>query len=85
MPNFTTLYNNYEKTNNVCGFCEQYAENNVATRFLLVRSLDKNNLRDIIESYSTESPVGTIPALAEKAYNSSVTIEQLIAYIESKR
>ena len=85
MPNFTTLYNNYEKTNNVCGFCEQYAENNVATRFLLVRSLDRNNLRDIIESYSTESPVGTIRVLTEKAYNSSVTIEQLIAYIESKR
>lgn len=85
MPNFSTLYNNYEKTNNVCGFCEQYAENNVATRFLLVRSLDKNNLRDIIESYSTESPDGTIRVLTEKAYNSSVTIEQLIAYIESKR
>ena len=85
MPNFTTLYNNYEKTNNVCGFCEQYAENNVATRFLLVRSLDKNHLRDIIENYSTESPDGTIRILAEKAYNSSVTIEQLIAYIESKR
>lgn len=85
MPNFITLYNNYEKTNNVCGFCEQYAENNVATRFLLVRSLDRNNLRDIIECYSTESPVGTIRVLTEKAYNSSVTIEQLIAYIESKR
>ena len=65
MPNFTTLYNNYEKTNNVCGFCEQYAENNVATRFLLVRSLDKNHLRDIIENYSTESPDGTICILAE--------------------
>lgn len=85
MPNFTTLYNNYEKTKNVCGFCEQYAENSVATRFLLVRSLDRNNLRDIIERYSTESPDGTISVLTEKAYNSSVTIEQLIAYIESKR
>lgn len=85
MPNFTALYNNYEKTNNVCGFCEQYAEDNIATRFLLVRSLDRNNLRDIIESYSTESPDGTIRVLTEKAYNSSATIEQLIAYIESKR
>ena len=85
MPNFTTLYNNYEKTNNVCGFCEQYAENDIATRFLLVRSLDRNNLRDIIERYSTESPDGNIRVLTEKAYNSSVTIEQLISYIESKR
>lgn len=85
MPNFTTLYNSYEKTKNVCGFCDQYAENNVATRFLLVRSLDRNNLIDIIKSYSTESPDGKIDVLTEKAYNSSVTIEQLIAYIESKR
>lgn len=85
MPNFTTLYNNYEKTNNVCGFCKQYAEDNVATRFLLIRSLDKNNLKDIIERYSTESPDGPIRVLTEKAYNSSVTTEQLISYIESKR
>lgn len=85
MPNFTTLYNNYEKTNNLCGFCEQYAENDVAIRFLLVRSLDRNNLKDIIERYSTEPPDGTIPVLTEKAYNSSATVEQLIAYIESKR
>ena len=85
MPNFTTLYTNYAKTKNVCGFCEQYAENDIATRFLLVRSLDRNNLREIIERYSTESPDGLIPVLTEKAYNSSVTIEQLISYIESKR
>lgn len=85
MPNFTTLYNNYEKTKNVCGFCEQYAANDVATRFLLVRSLDKSNLKDIIETYSRETPDGNIRTLTEKAYNSSVTIEQLISYIESKR
>ena len=85
MPNFTTLYNNYEKTKNVCGFCEQYAEDDVATRFLLVRSLDKNNLKDIIKDYSAESPDGNIRVLTEKAYNSSVTIDQLISYIESKR
>lgn len=85
MPSFTTLYNNYEKTNNVCGFCEQYAADDVATRFLLVRSLDKNNLKDIIEAYSTETTDGNIRVLTEKAYNSSVTIGQLISYIESKR
>ena len=85
MLKFSTIYNNYEKTNNVCGFCEQYAADDVATRFLLVRSLDRANLKDIIESYSTESVDGNVRVLTEKAYNSSVTIEQLIAYIESKR
>lgn len=85
MSDFTTLYSSYEKTNDVCGFCERYAENNVATRFLLVRSLDKSNLRDIIDRYSTDSTDGTIRVLTERAYNSSATIEQLIAYIENKR
>jgi hypothetical protein len=85
MPDFTTLYNNYEKTNDVCGFCERYAEDDVATRFLLVRSLGKNNLKDIIKDYSSESPNGDIRVLTEKTYNSSVTIEDLICYIESKR
>lgn len=85
MADFTTLHDSYEKAKDVCGFCEQYAENNIATRFLLIRSLDTDNLRDIIKSYSTESPDGTIRVLAEKVYYTSVTIEQLIAYIESKR
>lgn len=75
MTDFTTLYNSYEETKDVCGFCEQYAENNIATRFLLIRSLDTDNLRDIIKSYSTESPDGTIRVLAEKVYYTSVTIE----------
>ena len=85
MHSFSNIYDNYEKTKNVCGFCEEYAENNIATRFLLVRSLDKNNLKDIINKYSTESSDGNIRVLTEKAYNSSVTIDQLVYYIESKR
>lgn len=85
MPDFTTLYNEYEHTNNVCQFCEDYRQDNVATRFLLVRSLDKNNLKDIIMAYSTENTEGNVRALTEKAYYSSVTIDQLVDYIVGKR
>jgi len=85
MPNFNTLYIEYEHTNNVCKFCEDYSDNRVATRFLLIRSLDKNNLKEIINTYSTENTEGNIQVLTGKAYNSSVTIEQLVQYIESKR
>ena len=85
MPNFISLYNEYENTKNVCKFCSDYAENDVAIRFLLIRSLDRVNLKDIISLYSEEDPDGNIRTLTEKAYNSSVTIEQLIAYIEGKR
>ena len=85
MSDFTTLYNEYEHTNNVCQFCIDYQQNNVATRFLLVRSLDRNNLKDIITTYSEENTGGNIRALTEKAYNSSVTIDQLVDYIIGKR
>lgn len=85
MPNFFSLYNEYENTKNVCKFCSDYAENDVATRFLLIRSLDRVNLKDIISLYSEEDPDGNIRTLTEKAYNSTVTIAQLIAYIEGKR
>lgn len=85
MPSFSSIYKEYEKTNNVCKFCSDYEENDVATRFLLVRSLDKPNLKDVIESYSDESSTGDFATLTEKAYNSSITIDQLIDYIESHR
>ena len=84
MPDFTTLYNEYEHTNNVCQFCADYRQNNVAIRFLLIRSLDKTNLKDIITIHSTENTDGNVRALTEKAYNSSVTIDQLVDYIVGK-
>ena len=54
MPTFNTLFREYENTNNVCDFCDRYNDDDVATRFLLIRSLDKSNLKDIIEQYSEE-------------------------------
>lgn len=85
MPSYISLYNEYAETKNVCKFCSDYAENDVATRFLLIRSLGKTNLQDIITLYSEETADGKIEILGEKAYNSSVTISQLITYIEGKR
>ena len=85
MLDFATLYNEYEHTKNVCQFCTNYQHNNVAIRFLLIRSLAPNNLKDIITTYSTENTDGKERVLMEKAYNSSVTIDQLIDYIVGKR
>lgn len=85
MPSYISLYNEYAEAKNVCKFCSDYVEDDVATRFLLIRSLDKANLQDIITLYSEEDTDGKIEILGEKAYNSSVTIAQLITYIEGKR
>lgn len=48
MPTFDALYTEFENTKDVCDFCEKYSDDNVATRFLLIRSLDKPNLVDIM-------------------------------------
>ena len=85
MPTFETIYKEYENTNNVCQFYDKYNDNNVSTRFLLIRSLDKSHLIDIINEYSEEEPTGKSKELMYKAYCSSVTIQNLLDYIESKR
>ena len=85
MPNFETLYREFESTTNICKFCEDYHDGNLATRFLLIRSLDKPNLKDLIELYSTEDTMGNFEQLMKKVYNSSITINQLLDYIETKR
>lgn len=83
--NFLKLYNEFENTKDVCKFCETYKEGDTATRFLLIRSLDKSNLKDIITTYSTDDTSGKFQDLTGKAYNSPVTIDQLLSYIEGKR
>lgn len=84
---FEELFNEFEKTRNVCGFCEKHQTDNVATRFLLIRSLEKENLKYIVEHYSSEKVCSkdSNKTLMQKAYDSGVTIDELISYIESKR
>ena len=85
LVDFQTIYNEFEKTKNVCGFCDKYSEDNVATRFLLLRSLDKENLKEIVNKYTLNKPIGNLKSLLELAYNSNVTISDIVRYIESKR
>lgn len=85
MPEFETIYKDYENTNNVCQFYEKYNENDVSTRFLLIRSLDKSHLIEIINKYSEVEPIGKSKELMCQAYYSNVTIQNLLDYIESKR
>ena len=85
MPTFDTLYTEFENTKDVCGFCEKYTDDRIATRFLLIRSLDKPNLVDIITQYGNSAPEGNVRTLAKTAYQSPVTIDQLLAYIEGHR
>lgn len=85
MISFETLYNEYEKTHDVCKFYEKYKNNDISIRFLLVRSLDKNSLKEIVGIYSDENAEGKMEELTKKAYNSHATISDLVEYIEGKR
>lgn len=54
MPTFDALYTEFENTKDVCGFCEKYSDDNVATRFLLIRSLDKAKQSDYHIKFSMQ-------------------------------
>ena len=85
MSVFESLYVEYENTNNVCEFFHKYDNNGIATRFLLVRSLDKSNLREILEHLKITQNSNNIRDLGNSVFESTITDNQLLEYIESKR
>lgn len=85
MIDCSILYNEYENTKDVCSFSKKYQDNDVSTRFLLIRSLDKDNLKEIISRYSNESTEGDVRTLFKKAFDSNATIKNIIDYIEQQR
>lgn len=85
MTKFDEMYKEFENTNNVCAFSDKYKADGVGTRFLLIRSLDKSDLKAIIEKYSDKGASGNFKELIHLAYDSEVTVKQLLEYIESKR
>lgn len=85
MSNFEKLYTEFENTRDVCDFYDKYDFDSTSTRFLLIRSLNKEGLKDIITSHSDKEPSGNFKELIKTAYESQVTIPQLLQYIEGKR
>lgn len=87
MVNFDTLFNEYANTKNgdVYAFCQKYKENSIATRFLLIRSFDSNNLKKLLSKHNISFSGGKEKELMKAAYNSKISIEDLLDYIEEKR
>ncbi len=85
MVNFEDIYKEFEKTKNVVQFCKDYSANDVATRFLLIRSLDDSHLIELLNHHSTKTPSGKAVVLMERLFNTKITVTELLAYIESKR
>lgn len=87
MPSFDSLYNEYAGTKNgdVYAFCQKYENNSIATRFLLIRSFDSKNLKKLLTQYNISFSSGKEKELMQKAYDSDITIQNLLDYIEAKR
>lgn len=87
MIKFDLLFNEYANTKNgdVYAFCQKYSENSVATRFLLIRSFDSGNLKKLLTKHNISFSGGKEKDLMKIAYDSKITIKNLLDYIESKR
>lgn len=87
MSNFDSLFNEYANTKNgdVFAFCQKYSENSVATRFLLIRSFDSENLKKLLTQHNLSFSSGKEKDLMKIAYNSNISIKDLLNYIETKR
>lgn len=84
---FDIIYKEFENTVDTTKFYHDYSENKVSTRFLLIRSLDKDDLSYL---YFTKTGV-EMPRSAKGpdpfkyVYETDITIQEILDYIESKR
>ncbi len=85
MGQFEILYNDFETTKDISGFTQRHSENNCGIRFLLLRSLDSKHLAEILTKKETIAENNKFKGLLKLAYNTNITIEEVINYIESKR
>ena len=84
---FDQIYKDFENAVDTNKFYSKYSANRVSTRFLLIRSLDKSDLENLFLSKTGNvMPAGAKgPQPFKHLYNTNITIEEVIAYIQSKR
>lgn len=63
---------------------KRYKENSVATRFLLIRSFDSNNLKKLLTQHNISFSGGKEKELMKITYHSCISINELLDYIEKK-
>lgn len=87
MPTFDVLYKEFANTQNgnLCEFCKNHKKKSIASRFLLIRTFDEKNLRNILTQYSIPCNYKNEKKLMQVAYESNLTIKNLLDYIETNR
>lgn len=76
---FEDLNKKFENTNNLASFWE---EEQHAFRFLLVRSLKKENLKDILNQENISFDSNTYKELYPTLWNSNLSVECLVKYVK---
>lgn len=78
---FKEMYKRFENETDVCKFQQE-----CGLRFLLVRSLDKPDLKELIKKYQNEDVLlNDFVALTENAYKLSCSDKDIIDFIKSKK
>lgn len=83
MKNYTELFKEYNTTKDICQFCCKYKD--IATKFLLIRSLDKANVKELLLTKKIETDNNKIEILGKMLFDTDVTTQELIDYIVSKK
>ena len=80
MTEFKTLNDMFENQKDFYSMFSTYGDD--ATRYALLRSLDNNNIKEFLGSRIDTS---VTKDLLKNAYNSNVTIDEVVDYIMSKK
>lgn len=83
---FKDIYKEFETTHDISNFYRKYSDNDVSTRFLLIRSLDSNNLDDLYFETSGEH-FDKVPAedKYKLVFESSLSNDRILEYIKAQR
>lgn len=82
---FQKIFHDFESTVDPVSFHAKYNQNNRSRRFLLLRSLDSPHLRELMGLKDIDYQGGRYKILLEQAYNSNISSNDVIDYIEQKR
>jgi len=80
MVEFNIIHKEFESTKDISGFTQKYSDNRCGIRYLLLRSLDTPHLSELLKV-----SISKYEGLLKQAYNSTLTTDAVLSYIESKR
>lgn len=84
---FYDLYKEFEDTNDLTKFYLNHIEDRVSTRFLLIRSLDKDDIRELYFQVTNQQVPENLKGadVFKVLYDTTITIDEILYYIENKR